>query len=325
MSQLDGWEAFAHLAVPALLVDRAGHVLRANIAAEELLGASEAALGGRALPEPLPGLLHHEAGVRAHDVALRTANGIMRADIAVAPLSRRPGWLTLAVLPHTEGRELPKTASTVAATLAHEIKNPLAGIRGAAQLLGEGSDPDAGELAALICSEVDRIARLVDRMEGLTDERVRPHAPVNLNELLRQVAVLAGGGAPAIRLREDYDPSLPPVAGDRDALMQLFLNLAKNASEAVQDKGEIRLATAWRHGVRSAGRPLPIEARIEDTGPGVPEGVLDRLFEPFVSSKAAGRGLGLALVAKIAADHGAVVEHARIAERTIFRLRFAPA
>lgn len=321
--QPDGWEAFAHLGVPALLIDRAAHVIRANIAAEELFGASEAALRHRALPEPFPTLARHEAGARAHDLEIDTASGRVRADVALAPLGHRSGWLTAAVLPRPEAAPASAAAAGVAATLAHEIKNPLAGIRGAAQLLGEGGDAENAELAALICSEVDRIARLVGRLEGLADEPFARPEPVNLNELMHHVARLSGGGR--VRVREDYDPSLPPVEGNRDQLVQLFLNLASNAREAVGDTGEITFATAYRYGARAHGRPLPIEARVEDSGPGVPASLADRLFQPFVSSKASGRGLGLALVAKIAADHGAALDHVRTGGRTVFRLRFATA
>ncbi|MFN3288194.1 MAG: ATP-binding protein, partial [Sphingomonadaceae bacterium] len=130
---------------------------------------------------------------------------------------------------------------------------------------------------------------------------------------------------PQARFREDYDPSLPPVAGERDALVQLFLNLVKNAVEATDRKGQIVLTTAYRHGVRVAGRSLPIEACVLDDGPGAPETVAGRLFEPFVSTKPTGGGLGLAMVAKIAADHGAAVDHARVGRHTRLRVRFAAA
>jgi two-component system nitrogen regulation sensor histidine kinase GlnL len=206
----------------------------------------------------------------------------------------------------------------MAAMLAHEIKNPLSGIRGAAQLL-EPSLGDADRaLARLICEETDRIRQLVDQMEVFSDERPLERRPVNIHVVLDRVKQLVHASAPEVlTIKEEYDPSLPAVLGSSDQLVQVFLNLAKNAAEAVaasDEGGEIVLTTAFRPGVRLAVAgsservSLPLEVCVHDTGPGVPEEILPYIFEPFVTSKRSGKGLGLALVAKIVRDHGGVVE-----------------
>ncbi len=219
--------------------------------------------------------------------------------------------------------------------LAHEIKNPLSGIRGAAQLLAATADPEARELTALIQQEVDRVAALIDRMEGFTDTRPMPMGPENIHAVLGHVRKVAQQRLCARHRRSASAtiPSLPPVSGNYDALVQVFLNLVKNAAEAQgtgdgSGKGEITLTTAYRHGFRVAAEgstlrvALPIEVCVIDTGAGPLPDVARHMFEPFVSSKRGGGGLGLALVAKIVGDHGGIVEFERVANpaRTIFRV-----
>lgn len=313
-------DVLAHLPIAVLVVDAHGRVARANAAAEELLGRSEAVLALHGLPVALGQLALRAAdgGVRAHDVAL----GLVRVDIAIAPIGERPGWLTMTIAPRQPAPPPSPRGAGLALTLAHEIKNPLAGIRGAAQLLEAAADAEGRELTELIRDEVDRVARLVDRLEMLGDARPPPSQPLNVHEILTHVARLTRGFAPAATVVEDYDPSLPAIIGDRDALVQLFLNLAKNAAEATGGTGEIRFATAFRHGQRIGGRALPLEARIADNGPGVPAAISERLFEPFVTTKREGSGIGLALAAKIAAEHEAAIEHVRVRDRTIMRVAF---
>ncbi len=225
-----------------------------------------------------------------------------------------------------------RTVNGVAAVLAHEIKNPLSGIRGAAQLLETAVEEDDQMLAQLICQETDRIRDLVDRMEVFGDERPIKAEPVNIHTVLHHVTELARKGfASAIEIKEIYDPSLPKVSGDRDNLVQIFLNLVKNASEALSesegpDKPVITLSTSFRPGFRLTlpGTKervlLPLEIIIEDNGRGVREDILPHLFDPFVTSKANGSGLGLALVAKMISDHGGTIECDSSKQGTIFRV-----
>ncbi len=214
--------------------------------------------------------------------------------------------------------------------LAHEIKNPLAGIRGAAQLLKSGVKAEDAALAELIVDETERIRRLVDRVEELGLDRPVAGVPVNIHAVLDRVKALAANGpADGLVMRDAYDPSLPPTSGDEDQLIQIFLNLVKNACEAAHargdGRGEILVTTAYRHGLRvrtedGRTKAVPLEVRVQDNGPGVPPRLRDQLFEPFVSSKSNGTGLGLALVAKLVAAHGGLVDFESEPGRTQFRV-----
>jgi two-component system nitrogen regulation sensor histidine kinase GlnL len=209
-----------------------------------------------------------------------------------------------------------RSVAGMAAMLAHEVKNPLSGIRGAAQLLEANCDEQDRELTQLICTETDRICGLVDRMDSFADDRPLERGKVNIHEVLAHVRRVAEAGFGShAKISEDYDPSLPPVYGNRDQLIQVFLNLLKNAAEAVpQRQGEIHLRTSYRHGVRLAlpgSRDrirLALEVAVSDNGGGIPEDLLPVIFDPFVTTKTYGSGLGLALAAKIAGDHSGLIE-----------------
>lgn len=341
--EVSGSDLWAALPTPFLVLDGAGIVREANGAAEALLLLSRGAILGARLA-PLIG--QHvddqpaETPLAIYDELLILPGGrSQRADLLVSPWPERPGWRIVALHLHAVATPIARrsgrsagalSAAGAAAMLAHEIKNPLAGIRGAAQLLEAGADADGQPLTRLIRDEVDRITALIDRMEGFTDTRRLELAPQNIHAILDHArAVAANGFAPAIAIREAYDPSLPPVLGHRDSLVQILINLMKNAAEALGiHGGTITLATAYRHGLRmideggAAPRSLPIEVCVIDDGPGARADLAEHLFDPFITSKPTGRGLGLALVHKLVADQGGLVEYAREGrpERTVFRL-----
>jgi len=207
--------------------------------------------------------------------------------------------------------------------IAHELKNPLAGIKGAAQLLRDDVESEEGRaLIDLIGSEIDRIRRLADRMEKLGDEDPASVKRVNIHEILRQARRIIQSANPGVRIDERYDPSLPHASGDPDTLMQALLNLIKNAAESAGENGHILLETSFRSGVRSGktSRQLPMQIRIIDNGPGIPKDMLAQIFQPFVTTKPEGQGLGLALVSKVAAAHDGLVEVQSIPGRTVFSL-----
>ncbi|MCK0208475.1 nitrogen regulation protein NR(II) [Starkeya koreensis] len=335
---------------PVITVAGDDRMVDANVAAEAFFEASLAVLTRHRLQEfvpfgsPILSLVEQVrtrgAAVNEYRVDLGTPrNGGERiVDIHVAPLSEAPGHVVIMLQERTIAdkmdrqlthRGAARSVTALASMLAHEIKNPLSGIRGAAQLLELSASDDDRSLTRLITEEADRIVKLVDRMEVFSDERPIEREPVNIHAVLEHVRTLASTGfARNIRFVEEYDPSLPPVLANRDQLIQVFLNLVKNAAEAVGDSpdGEIQLTTAFRPGVRLMvpGAParvsLPLEFCVKDNGPGVPEDLMPHLFDPFVTTKPTGTGLGLALVAKIVGDHGGIIECDSQPRRTTFRV-----
>jgi two-component system nitrogen regulation sensor histidine kinase GlnL len=336
---------------PILVLDGDHRLLYANAAAEAFFQASIGMLKRQRLEElvsadsPLAALVAqvqrsgatlNEYGV---DIASPRIGGGRLVDIHAGPLPEESGRVLVMLQQRSMAqmierqlthRAAARSVSGLAAVLAHEIKNPLSGIRGAAQLIEPALSAEDQELARLICEETDRIRNLVDRMEVFGDERPLALEPINIHAVLDHVKRLAGSGfAQGIRIVEDYDPSLPPVAASRDKLVQAFLNLVKNAAEAIgseRSDGRIVLTTAFRPGVRlsmpgsNTRVSLPLMIAVEDNGPGVPEDMKPHLFDPFVTSKRTGTGLGLALVAKIVRDHGGVIEWESRPTRTAFRV-----
>ena len=325
-----------------------------NPAAEQLIGRSARRLTGRSVdalfrfqePRIAERLAEGDAQLFARDVLVRIGEEpARRLDVMLAPVTHHPGWqmLTLHESFGVEGlggdgsgsgrgEGAPLRAPEV---LAHEIKNPLAGIRGAAQLLARSASGPDRVLTDLITAEVDRIAKLVDQMQSLGRRGAEPALPCNLHEAVRRAqAVLAASDRWDIAIAEEFDPSLPPVLCNPDALVQVVLNLLSNAGEAcVQGSasaGQPRIVvrTRFASGIRLHGAlgetpiRLPIELRISDNGPGIDPALRDHIFEPFVSGKKSGQGLGLALVQKLVREMHGRITHDREAATglTHFRL-----
>jgi two-component system nitrogen regulation sensor histidine kinase GlnL len=332
--------AFEAAPAPALLIGADRSLLAANEAAEMLFGQSlgslargaNAALGPEASDLVDAAFRHGHAS--AHDLEILVAGALIcRADLTAARLGERGALVTLTPR-DSFGRAQAAGMSSLGElgrALAHEIKNPLAGIRGAAQLLRDGAKSEDVALADVIVAETERIRRLADRMESLAEEGPARRQPVNIHRVLDRVGALAASAmSDGVTVRHVYDPSLPEACGDEDQLLQVFLNLVKNASEAIvrrgDGRGEILIATAYRHQPRSrpeevGGKRLtPLEVRIRDNGPGVEPAIRDRLFQPFVSGRAGGSGLGLALTARLVAIHDGVIDFESEPGRTTFRV-----
>ena len=336
---------------PVIVVGSDGKVAEANVAAEAFFEVSAPLLRRNLLRDlvpfssPLLTLVEQVrvsgAAVNEYKVDLGTPRnpGDRLVDMHVAPLPEQPNFVVVMLQERTIAdkmdrqlthRGAARSVIALAAMLAHEIKNPLSGIRGAAQLLEQSVEDDDRTLTQLICDETDRIVKLVDRMEVFTDERPVEREPINIHVVLDHVRRLAQSGfARHIKFIEDYDPSLPPVLANRDQLVQVFLNLVKNAAEAIGENtsgGEMALSTAFRPGVRlsipgaKARIALPLEFCVKDNGPGVPDELMSHLFDPFVTTKPTGSGLGLALVSKIVGDHGGIIECESQPRRTVFRV-----
>jgi two-component system nitrogen regulation sensor histidine kinase GlnL len=335
---------------PILMIAPDGKIVEANAAAESFFEVSMLLLRRHQLRDlvpfgsPLLALIEQVrnvgAAVNEYRVDLSTPRTQTEriVDLNVAPVPERPGHVVVMLQERTiadkMNRQLTHRGATrsviaLAAMLAHEIKNPLSGIRGAAQLLEQSAVDDDRTLTRLICDEADRIVKLVDRMEVFADERPVEREPVNIHVVLDRVKKLAQSGfARHIKFVETYDPSLPPVLANRDQFIQVFLNLVKNAAEAISDRpdGQIELTTAFRPGVRlqvpgsKARVSLPLEFCVRDNGGGVPADLMPHLFDPFVTTKPTGTGLGLALVAKIVGDHGGIIECESQPRHTIFRV-----
>lgn len=331
-----------------LVVDVESRIRYANLSAEQFFGVGRARLVGHPLSEfvpedtPLFSLLEQVTAtggaVAENGVTLASPRiGNRFCALRLSPVVDSEGLVAVSLAEQTIARNIDRqmshrsaarSVSALAAMLAHEVKNPLSGIRGAAQLLEQSVPDSERELTNLICEETDRIVALVDRMEAFADGRPIERGPINIHQVLNHVRRLSQNGfGKNVRFIETYDPSLPEVHGDRDQLIQVFLNLVKNACEVPGDSDrEIELSTAFKHGLRLAvpGQQakvnLPLVVSVRDNGRGISDEIRSHLFDAFVTNKPTGTGLGLALVAKIINDHGGAIEFDSEPGRTTFRV-----
>ncbi len=338
---------WASLPVPALLIDANACIIEANPAAESFLNASSRALKG----QPAFDRLHVDADMvsslsraRANQSALfindvDVTSGdrpAQQCTVQIAPLADNAEIIMLLISPRdiadrlgraTHAKTAARSAIGMAEMLAHEIKNPLAGISGAAQLLSMGLTAEDRELTDLIVEETRRIVKLLEQVEQFGNLRPPDRRAVNIHDALdraRKSALV--GFAVNMTIVEEYDPSLPSTFADLDQLVQVFLNLIKNAAEACGARGgTIRLRTFYDLSLRlrrrdGTGNTLPLQIEIIDDGPGLPPAIAAEVFEPFVSGRENGTGLGLALVSKIIGDHDGWIAVDSVPGRTVFRL-----
>ncbi|MGR3551572.1 two-component system sensor histidine kinase NtrB [Pseudooceanicola sp.] len=335
------------LPVPAIVLDPQDCIATINAAAEGFLNASAKTLRGTKVWEkvmidsPLETAFERARATFSplfvNDVDVGTGERApLHCNLQIAPLSGQPGYMLFLISPrelagrlsqdHTV-KSAAKSAIGMAEMLAHEIKNPLAGITGAAQLLSMGLSAEDRELTDLIVEESRRIVKLLEQVEQFGNLTMPMMHAVNVHDVLDRArrSALLGFGA-HMKIIEDYDPSLPMALGDADQLLQVVLNLLKNASEAAgKTGGTIRLRTYFEHSFRlrrsdGQGKPLPLQVEIIDDGPGLPPDIAGDIFDPFVSGRENGTGLGLALVSKIVSDHEGWITVTSVPGKTVFRL-----
>ena len=345
----DPFNALSALPFAVLAIERDSSIAYMNGAAEQFFEQGATGLRGRRLNQLLPTdsplfsliaqSIAGQTSVAEYDVSISFPRGRPR-NVAITAAPMMDGSSLTVVSLHEQSiarrinnqiahRNAARSVTGLAELLAHEVKNPLSGIRGAAQLLeGAVVEPEDINLTRLICEETDRICDLVDRM-GLFSDGELNRSAVNIHLVLDRVRRVAQAGfGRHVEFVENYDPSLPAVYGNADQLIQVFLNIVKNACEAVpRTNGKITITTSFQHGIRLAlpggtsRVQLPLVVSVQDNGKGILEDVAANLFDPFVTSKVEGSGLGLALVAKVMGDHGGIVEFETSEEGTEFRLR----
>lgn len=350
MTGVDYSQVWSALPVPAVIVDAQDNLYDVNASAEGFFNASARSLIGAPVWDKIMvnvGLEESYARVRengtplfVNDVDVGTGDRApLQCNIQIAPITGQSGHLIMLISPRElAGRvgrghsvkSAAKSAIGMAEMLAHEIKNPLAGISGAAQLLSMNLGPKDLELTDLIVEETRRIVKLLGQVEAFGNKTAPNLGPVNIHDVLDRAKRSAQlGFAAHMKIVENYDPSLPMVLGDSDQLLQVVMNLIKNASEvAGVDGGTITLKSYYEHSFRlrrndGAGNPLPIQIEVIDDGPGLPEDIGEDVFEPFVSGRENGTGLGLALVSKIISDHGGWISVSSVPGKTVFKISLA--
>lgn len=340
-------QLWTSLPVPVLLLDRNDDIISINPAAEGFFNASSKSMAGYpvwdkvAVDAPLEDAFtrcrENQSSLYVNDVDVGSGNRPpLQCNIQIAPFERNAGSMLFLIQPRefsgrlgnrTHANSAAKSAIGMAEMLAHEIKNPLAGITGAAQLLSMNLSSEDQELTDLIVEESRRIVKLLEQVEQFGNLRQPEKQPVNIHDILdraRKSAVVSFGAH--MKFIEDYDPSLPDAFVDADQLLQVVLNLIKNACEASKGStGEVRLKTFYEHSLRlrrrdGSGNALPLQIEIHDNGPGISEDIASDIFDPFVSGRENGTGLGLALVSKIIADHDGWIGVESIPGHTVFRI-----
>ena len=334
------------LSDPIICIDEDLYIFYANGAAEQFFKTSLSHLKNtnlnKCIPEdsPIFNLINQskqtQRAIFEHDLTLESPKiGFHCLNIHSSPIAELPGAIVITLQLRSIAEKLERklrhqgtarTTHAMASMLAHEIKNPLSGIKGAAQLIEQTSSEREKELTALIKNETDRICKLIDKMGVFAESGLILRESVNIHKVLdRVIKVAKAGFGRKISIITSFDPSLPPVVGDQDQLIQVFLNLIKNAAEAIPKvSGQIILKTTYEQGVRYAINKqqsrvhLPLAISVVDNGPGIKDELLDHVFEPFVSNKANGKGLGLSLVAKVVNDHGGLVEFDNKPNQTTF-------
>jgi len=334
------------LPVPALLIDADDRISESNPAAETFLNLSSRALVGSGLWDkvmidaPLETAYARARETRTslfiNDVDVGSGERApLQCNVQIAPLIGAEGHMLMLISPRemasriTQNAQIHRAARSaigMAEMLAHEIKNPLAGIAGAAQLLSMSLEKDDLELTDLIVEETRRIVKLLEQVEQFGNLRPPKLGAVNIHDILDRVRQSAAVGFGAhMMLIEDYDPSLPPTWADADQLVQVFLNLVKNASEVGQAGGSVTLRTFYDPSLRlrrddGTRARLPLQVEIIDDGPGLSPDIAPEVFEPFVSGRENGTGLGLALVSKLIGQIGGWISVDSVPGRTVFRV-----
>ena len=352
-SDLTEAQIFAILPNPVFVLDRDDQFIYLNQAAEIFFQSSQMMLLGTSLTSLIPAdsnFLSMVSRARTHvtsvgDQGVEFAGpkiGLKLINVQITPFGDTEPRLLVciqerALAERLRGQSLfrgaARSIAAMAALLAHEVKNPLAGIKGAAQLLEAdldvNGDVNGQSLTRMIVEESDRVAALLDRMEGFAGGANLVLAPVNIHEILDHCLNLAQASYGAhTTIRRSYDPSLPLVNGHRDLLIQAFINMIKNASEATDSNGEIVIKTSYSQGRRltfaavDGGSYAPVQVEIIDNGAGISEELRDHIFDPFVSGRSGGSGLGLTMVASVIADHGAMIDVESVPGHTVFRMNF---
>jgi two-component system, NtrC family, nitrogen regulation sensor histidine kinase GlnL len=343
----DNQQILANIPLPMLLLDASGNIAFANNAAEDFLGRSRKKMLQLAASEILEfadpamaRLLDNASGdISAQDTGIKTPAGLINADISVRPMADQPDWRLIVISPRYGGRAHigeqdnagTQQAMGAPAILGHEIKNPLAGIKGAAQLLARKLDANGQGLTDLIVNEVDRIARLLDQMQNLGNSTPSNLVPANIHLVIeRAIRSVRAANKALPEISINYDPSLPDVLIDQDAMVQILINLMQNAVDALDNhsdsvigittrfvmSGELRDSGEERRSIK-----LPVEICISDNGPGVPAHIENELFSPFVTGKREGTGLGLAIVRKLVSQMNSRILYERDKAAGITRFR----